>query len=293
MTERGRIPERPSRPPRGAGEKMRATPQLVAVAMAVAVVVLASVVTALVAPGGHRTTTGGADDGKPPAPRSRGTAGPSGSARPTATPGTHPPAVPDSIQHAAETPGRAVNITIDDGPDPVWTPKVLAVLRKHHVHATFCMIGPQARDNPAVVRQVVAQGNRLCDHTVHHDEAMDKKPLAYQRAEILGALAMIEQASGGARVYYYRAPGGAFTPASRALAAQHGMRPLGWNIDTKDYTRPGVQAIVHTVQYEIGNGPTILFHDGGGDRSQTVAALDDTLTWLKQRGYAFSFPKVD
>ncbi|MFG1809475.1 polysaccharide deacetylase family protein [Streptomyces sp. NPDC049040] len=209
---------------------------------------------------------------------------------------TAPPtvaAVPDSIQHQAEAAGRAVNITIDDGPDPQWTPQVLAVLKQHHVHATFCMIGPQAKAHPDLVRRVVAEGHRLCDHTVTHDESMDHKPFAYQQKEIMDAFAMIEDASGGAPVQYYRAPGGAFTPASRALAAQHGMRPLGWNIDTKDFTRPGVGTIVATLKSEIHNGPTILFHDGGGERSQTVAALDRSLTWLAHQGYAFSFPKVN
>jgi peptidoglycan/xylan/chitin deacetylase (PgdA/CDA1 family) len=285
MSEWGRIPEQQQYREPGR-ERLRKTPQLVAITLAVVVVVLAAVVTALVAPGsGHKSSDSG-DDAKAQQPGTHNSAAGAG--------GTHTvPVVPDSIQHAAETPGKAVNITIDDGPDPLWTPRVLAVLKKHHVHATFCMIGPQAKANPSVVRQVVAAGDRLCDHTVHHDESMDKKPLAYQRSEILDALTMIEQASGGARVYYYRAPGGAFTPPSRALAAQHGMRPLGWNIDTKDYTRPGVQAILNTVKYEINNGPTLLFHDGGGERSQTVAALDQTLTWLEQQGYAFSFPKVD
>jgi peptidoglycan/xylan/chitin deacetylase (PgdA/CDA1 family) len=70
------------------------------------------------------------------------------------------------------------------------------------------------------------------------------------------------------------------------------MRPLGWNVDTKDYEQPGVATIVDTVKDEISNGPTILFHDGGGDRSQTVQALDQTLTWLTAQGYGFSFPKV-
>ncbi|WP_443060764.1 polysaccharide deacetylase family protein [Streptomyces sp. NBC_00448] len=283
--------------------RAKSAPQVVAIALAVAVVVLAAVVTAIVAPGSGKHSSA-ADD--PKAPQNSAHSGSTGSAGTGKTgggsggkgghstaPGHQYPLVPDSIVHAAETPGKAVNITIDDGPDPFWTPKVLAVLKKHHVHATFCMIGPQARDNPATVREVVAAGHRLCDHTVHHDEGMDKKPVAYQESEILDALNMIEQASGGARVYYYRAPGGAFTPASRAFAAQHGLRPLGWNIDTKDYERKGVGAIVGTVKYEIGNGPTILFHDGGGDRSQTVAALDQTLTWLQSQGYAFSFPQVN
>jgi peptidoglycan/xylan/chitin deacetylase (PgdA/CDA1 family) len=214
---------------------------------------------------------------------------------PVPTPRSAPlvPQVPDSIQHQVESPGRAVALTLDDGPDPEWTPQALDVLRRHHVHVTFCMVGPRALAYPGLVQRVVAEGHRLCDHTVHHDTTMDRKPFAFQESEIEGALAIIEQASGGARVYYYRAPGGAFTPYSRALAARDAMRPLGWNIDTKDYECPGVSAILRTLQDEIGNGPVILFHDGGGYRGQTVAALDLALTWLQEQGYTFSFPKAD
>jgi peptidoglycan-N-acetylglucosamine deacetylase len=279
--------------------RLRNAPKAAAVVAALAVVLVAAVLSALLAPGGG--TSGTAAAAAPPADGKGGGAAPPTTA--SHAPHTSPAkkkkpakpkvaAVPDSIVHAAEAPGRAVNITIDDGPDPTWTPKVLGVLRKHGVHATFCMIGPQAKAHPELVKQVVAEGHRLCDHTVTHDEAMDHKPFAYQKKEILSALTMIEQASDGAPVPYYRAPGGAFTPESRALAARHGMRPLGWNVDTKDYTRPGVPTIVATVKSEISNGPTILFHDGGGDRSQTVAALDQTLSWLAAHHYAFSFPQV-
>ncbi|MEU9443559.1 polysaccharide deacetylase family protein [Streptomyces sp. NPDC048304] len=203
-----------------------------------------------------------------------------------------PAAAPVSaeIVHASDGGAHAVNITIDDGPDPVWTPQVLQVLRENGVKATFCMIGPQAAAHPELVRQVVAAGHRLCDHTVSHDTTMDKKPEAYQSQEILRAERQITQASGGVRPMYYRAPGGAFTPYSRHLAASHGMRPLGWNVDSKDFERPGTTAIVSTVEGELANGPTILFHDAGGDRSQTVAALRTLLPWLKQQGYAFGFP---
>jgi peptidoglycan/xylan/chitin deacetylase (PgdA/CDA1 family) len=68
------------------------------------------------------------------------------------------------------------------------------------------------------------------------------------------------------------------------------MRPLGWNIDSKDFERAGTNTIVATVKNEIHNGPTLLFHDAGGDRSQTVAALREVLPWLKQQGYSFGFP---
>ncbi|MGW5479466.1 polysaccharide deacetylase family protein [Streptomyces sp. NPDC004008] len=194
------------------------------------------------------------------------------------------------IAHASDHGARGVNITIDDGPDPVWTPQVLQVLRDNGVKATFCMVGTQAQAHPDLVKAVVAAGHRLCDHTVSHDTTMDKKPEAYQAQEILNAERMITKASGGVRPMYYRAPGGAFTPYSRQLAASHGMRPLGWNVDSKDFERPGTDAVVTTVQREIANGPTVLFHDAGGDRSQTVAALREVLPWLKQQGYSFGFP---
>ncbi|MCA1219117.1 polysaccharide deacetylase family protein, partial [Streptomyces sp. 8L] len=208
----------------------------------------------------------------------------------TPDPSLPPPVVSMDIAHAALSGGKAVNITIDDGPDPRWTPKVLAVLKDNGVKATFCMIGPQAAAHPDVVKAVVAAGHRLCDHTVDHDESMDHKGFAYQKHEILDAAHQIETASGGVKPQYYRAPGGAFTPYSRQIAAAAGLRPLGWNVDAKDWERPGVGTILGTVKGELSNGPTILFHDGGGDRGQTVEALRRLLPWLHGHGYTCSFP---
>ncbi|MGW2555065.1 polysaccharide deacetylase family protein [Streptomyces sp. NPDC001635] len=199
------------------------------------------------------------------------------------------PVSPD-IVHASDAGAQGINITIDDGPDPVWTPQILQVLRDNGAKAIFCMIGPQAQAHPELVKAVVAAGHRLCDHAVSHDTAMDTKSESYQAQEILDAARMITQASGGIRPQYYRAPGGAFTPYSRQLAASHGMRPLGWNSDSRDWERPGISAIVATVKKEVSNGPTVLFHDGGGDRSETVDALRQLLPWLKQQGYSFGFP---
>lgn len=195
-----------------------------------------------------------------------------------------------TIAHASDKGPHGVNITIDDGPDPVWTPQVLAVLEEFGVKATFCMVGTQAQAHPDLVKKVVAAGHRLCDHTVSHDTTMDTKSQSYQSQQILDAERMITQASGGVEPMYYRAPGGAFTPYSRTLAASRGMRPLGWNVDSKDFERPGTDAIVATVERELPNGPTILFHDAGGNRSQTVAALRRILPRLKEQGYTFGFP---
>ncbi|MFE2323477.1 polysaccharide deacetylase family protein [Streptomyces sp. NPDC059385] len=200
--------------------------------------------------------------------------------------------IPLEISRLAQGPGHDIAITIDDGPDPRWTPQVLRVLRENHVKATFCMIGTRAQKYPDLVRAVAADGHRLCDHSVDHDVTMDHKPVAYQEQQILDGKAMIEKAAPGVAVNYYRAPGGAFTPDSRAIAAANGMRPLGWSVDPKDWSRPGLPAIVSVVEGALPQQPTVLFHDGGGDRSETVAALKQYLPWLTERGYTTTFPAL-
>ncbi|MEL3945529.1 polysaccharide deacetylase family protein [Streptomyces sp. LNU-CPARS28] len=205
-------------------------------------------------------------------------------------PSSKPKPVEETIVHASDAGKRGVNITIDDGPDPKWTPQMLDLLRQYKVKATFCMVGTQAQAHPDLVKKVVAAGHRLCDHSVSHNTAMDKESAAYRKKQILDAEHMITKASGGVRPMYYRAPGGAFTPDSRKLAASRGMRPLGWNVDSKDFELPGTNAIVTTVQRELANGPTVLFHDAGGERGQTVEALRQLLPWMKQQGYSFGFP---
>lgn len=125
-----------------------------------------------------------------------------------------PAQVPPGISRLAQGPGHDIAITIDDGPDPRWTPQVLEVLRENHVKATFCMIGTRAQQYPDLVRSVAAEGHSLCDHSVDHDVTMDHKPVAYQRQQILDAKSMIERAVPGVAVRYYRAPGGAFTPTA-------------------------------------------------------------------------------
>ncbi|MFD7032789.1 polysaccharide deacetylase family protein [Streptomyces sp. NPDC059917] len=201
--------------------------------------------------------------------------------------------VSSDLVHAAEDTGKVVNLTLDDGPDPKWTPKALALLKEYDAKATFCLTGPNARKNPDLVKEITAAGHRLCDHSVSHDTGMAKKDVAYQEKEILDAKKMIDDASGGERLWYYRAPGGAFTPQSREIAAAHGMANLGWNVDPKDFERPGTDKIFESVKEQLKTkGPTILMHDGGGDRTQSIEALGKLLPWLKEQGYGFSFPKV-
>ena len=189
---------------------------------------------------------------------------------------------------------RTVALTFDDGPDPRWTPEVLAILQRHGAVATFCMVEDNAAGHEALVKQVVAAGNRLCDHTRTHDEQLPDRTPEKITDEVVGAAADLSAVAGGAPVEWYRAPGGNWSTDIAELSADHGMQPLGWNVDPKDWERPGADAIVAAVQRQLQeqapDGAIILMHDGGGARDETVAALEQLIPWLAAQGYKFGFP---
>jgi peptidoglycan/xylan/chitin deacetylase (PgdA/CDA1 family) len=192
------------------------------------------------------------------------------------------------------TDSRTVALTFDDGPDPRWTPQVLAVLQRHGAVATFCMVEDSAAAHPALVKQVVDAGMRLCDHTRTHDEQLPDRTPETIDDEVVAAGADLSAVAGGAPVEWYRAPGGNWSPEIAELSADHGMQPLGWNVDPRDWERPGADAIVAAVQRELHvqapDGGIILLHDGGGTRDETVAALEQLIPWLDAQGYKFGFP---
>jgi peptidoglycan/xylan/chitin deacetylase (PgdA/CDA1 family) len=185
--------------------------------------------------------------------------------------------------------GRFVALTFDDGPHPTWTPQVLDLLKRHGVRATFCLVGENVDRYPGLVRRMVAEGHRLCDHTVGHDVLQDSSE-THVRDEILGGLRAIHSAAPKTRVRYYRAPYGAWSAYQVRTARKAGMRSLAWSVDTRDWSRPGVSAILANVDRELRPGGVILMHDGRGDRSQSVAALRILLRDLPQKGYRFDFP---
>ncbi len=201
-----------------------------------------------------------------------------------------PPAPTATVfDHTQHSDGKRVALTFDDGPSPVFTPQVLALLRQYQVKATFCMIGEQARAFPDMVRAVADAGHRLCDHTMSHDERLPQRSTARIRHEILDDRDLLTHIS-GAPVHYYRAPGGAFSARVDGVAVDGGMQPLGWSVDTDDWKRPGVSSIIAAVQHELRPGGVILMHDAGGPRGQTLAALRQLIPWLIGQGYQFDFP---
>jgi peptidoglycan/xylan/chitin deacetylase (PgdA/CDA1 family) len=185
---------------------------------------------------------------------------------------------------------RAVALTFDDGPDSTWTPSVLVLLAHAHIHATFCLIGEQAARYPRLVKRIVRAGHALCDHTWDHDLALATRPHGQIDLDIARGYSAIVKTSHGTPPLFFRAPGGNWSSyTERQAVAQH-MTPLKWTVDPRDWSRPGTATIIDTVIAELRPGGVILMHDGGGDRSQTVAALRILLHRLPTMGYRFVVP---
>jgi peptidoglycan/xylan/chitin deacetylase (PgdA/CDA1 family) len=191
-----------------------------------------------------------------------------------------------------------VALTFDDGPGPIYTAQVLAILRRYGVTATFFMIGENVEKYPDVLRQVLAEGHHLGNHTWSHPD-LGKRSDTQVREEIERTNDIIARAGCTQPPGLFRAPYGYFTPASFAVCADLGLRPVSWSVDPRDWSNPGTDAIVDTVLCQARTGSIVLEHDGclidgpivpGGpaDRSQTVAALADYLPRLIHNGYRFT-----
>ena len=154
-------------------------------------------------------------------------------AAPTAQ-ATHGPTA--EIVDSTRPGGRTVALTFDDGPDPQNTPKLLAVLRRHHVRAVFCLWGEHVRQHPALVRRIVAEGHLLCNHSMNHDDLSTWSADAI-RADLLATNAAIRDAVPWAHIPYFRAPYGAWGQ-SPTVAAGLGMQPLGWRLAIGDWEPP-------------------------------------------------------
>ncbi|MCQ4080045.1 polysaccharide deacetylase family protein [Streptomyces sp. RB6PN25] len=183
---------------------------------------------------------------------------------------------------------RAIALTIDDGPDPQWTPQVLDLLGRYGITATFCQVGIRAAADPALVHAVADHGHLVANHTWTHADLAAATP-AGVREQLERTSDMIESIS-GQRPRLFRAPYGAWTQSTFAACRALGMRPLDWSVDPRDWARPGVSRIAQTILRTTRPGSIILEHDGGGDRSQTLSALRIVLPRLLDAGYHFVTP---
>ncbi|MFD8750788.1 polysaccharide deacetylase family protein [Kitasatospora sp. NPDC059577] len=183
---------------------------------------------------------------------------------------------------------KVVALTIDDGPDPRYTPTVLALLQQYGIRATFFLIGESAVEHPELVREIADRGHHIANHTWTHPDLRNLSD-AKVRDELQRTSDLLYKTT-GRQPTWFRAPGGDWSPASLKVAADLGMRNMAWSVDPRDWSRPGTSAIIDTILKDVRSGSIVLNHDGGGDRSQTVAALKAYLPVLVDSGYFFTAP---
>ena len=186
-------------------------------------------------------------------------------------------------------PARTIALTFDDGPSE-WTPKILDVLERRHVPATFFVIGSNVTARPQTVRRAMRDGDEIGVHTFTHPDLADV-PAWRERLELDATQQVLAAATGYTtdlmRPPYSSVPGALSAGELRAIGRAGKYRVVLTDLDTRDWARPGVDAILREATPRGSRGAVIMLHDGGGDRSQTVAALDRLIPALQAHGYTF------
>lgn len=194
-----------------------------------------------------------------------------------------------SIYHRGGSATNQVVLSFDDGPDPVWTPRILDILKQEGVHAVFFVVGSRVVENPALVRRILAEGHEIGNHSYLHSD-LSVATEAWTAFE-LNATQRILQDGAGISTLLFRPPYAADTyPKSfeefRTLvrAQQLGYLCVSDSIDSEDWNEPNAADIMTRINERRHEGNVILLHDGGGDRSATVAALPEIIRYLRHRG---------
>jgi cellulose synthase/poly-beta-1,6-N-acetylglucosamine synthase-like glycosyltransferase/peptidoglycan/xylan/chitin deacetylase (PgdA/CDA1 family) len=198
----------------------------------------------------------------------------------------------DGRMTSLRVPDHRLVLTFDDGPDPTWTPKVLDVLKQYHAHAVFFVTGTMTSQHPGLVRRMVAEGHEVGLHTFDHPDLsyQSKRRIDWELSQSQLALT----GAAGIRSSLFRPPYCSFAdamdnaswPVTKYIGTR-GYLTVVNDTDSEDWKRPGVGQIVRRATPEGGKGAIVLMHDAGGDRRQTVEALDELLPRLQAEGYRF------
>ncbi|MFC8228212.1 bifunctional polysaccharide deacetylase/glycosyltransferase family 2 protein [Streptomyces sp. NPDC057287] len=200
---------------------------------------------------------------------------------------------PGGTARTQSVPDRTIVLTFDDGPDPEWSGKVMDILDENDVPGTFFLVGSMISRYPDVVRRMVDEGNEVGVHTFTHvdlsyqSEARVKREIAQTQLALAGAA--------GITTTLFRAPYSSKTdaiddyswPVYERLGAM-GYTSVFIDTDSEDWQQPGVSKIIEWATPKDGDGASVLFHDSGGDRSETLAALPKYIKEMKAKGYTFT-----
>ncbi|MEV4537439.1 glycosyltransferase [Asanoa sp. NPDC049518] len=189
-------------------------------------------------------------------------------------------------------PPRTIALTFDDGPDPRWTPQVMATLDRYHADGTFFVIGSQVVRYPELARDLVGKGHELGVHTFTHPDVATlpewRRRMEYSQTQL--ALAEAAGVRSSLLRFPYSSRADAIDDSAWELVTNAGR--MGYvtvvnDLDSRDWERPGVDKIVASMVPQGDDGAVILLHDAGGDREQTVQALDRFIPMMQARGYSF------
>ena len=172
-----------------------------------------------------------------------------------------------------------VALTFDDGPSD-YTDDFLRVLREKGVDGTFFEIGQEMPGREEVMRQILAEGSELGDHTMNHVEFPGYDQIAAAASRIAAYTHF--------KPCLFRPPGGGVDAGVIGTAGSLGMRTINWDVDPQDWSLPGTEAIYSSIVSHARNGSIVLMHDGGGPRGETLAALPRVIDTLRARGFGFA-----
>ena len=192
---------------------------------------------------------------------------------------------------AAGMPGsKQIALTYDDGPNDPHTLKLLDILAKHNVRATFFMIGRYVQQRPDIARAVAQAGHVIGNHTFTHPLLIFESA-AQTRRELVDCRQALQDAI-GEHSNLFRPPFGGRRPATLRIARELGLQTVMWNVTGYDWNAPPAAVIEKKVERQMRGGNVILLHDGshralGADRSQTVLATENLIRRYKDQGYEF------
>jgi peptidoglycan/xylan/chitin deacetylase (PgdA/CDA1 family) len=182
---------------------------------------------------------------------------------------------PSPVFHGPRSRKR-VALTFDDGPSS-YTSQILSELRHAHVHGTFFQLGDQVPGRQGVMRDILRAGDEIGNHSLHHELMPSLSSMTETNQRIREAT--------GFTPCLFRPPYGGYDSGTVADASSLGMTTVIWDVDPTDWSTPGSSAIYQRVVGAVEPGSIVLMHDGGGNRSQTVAAVPDIIRTLRARGY--------
>ncbi|HUO60692.1 MAG TPA: polysaccharide deacetylase family protein [Candidatus Acidoferrales bacterium] len=185
---------------------------------------------------------------------------------------------------------RALALTYDDGPNDPWTMRLLEMLAKHEVRATFFMVGRYVEKHPEIAREVFAAGHAVGNHAYSHRNLIFANEQQL-RDEIEKTQRAIETAT-GETPFLFRPPFGGRRPATFRVARSYKLEPIMWRVTCYDWSARSAEEIVKTADRQIAGGEVVLLHDGGHekfgvDRRYTVEATDKLISMYKDRDFQF------